>query len=79
MRAQATALLLFAISLIGLGIGPLAVGILNDALEPKYGVYAIRYSLLAMALTSLWAVVHSLLASRTIRADIESVAAPSVR
>ena len=79
MRAQATALLLFAISLIGLGIGPLAVGILNDALEPKYGVYAIRYSLLAMALTSLWAVVHSLLASRTIRTDIENVAALSER
>ncbi len=71
MRAQATALLLFVINLIGLGAGPLAVGALNDALEPEFGVYAIRYSLLVVALTNLWAVSHSLLAARTVRDDLD--------
>jgi predicted MFS family arabinose efflux permease len=71
MRAQATALLLFVINLIGLGAGPLAVGALNDALDPRFGVFAIRYSLLAVAFTNLWAVAHSLLAARTVRDDLE--------
>jgi MFS family permease len=70
MRAQAAALLLFAINLIGLGIAPLVVGMLNDALKARFGDEAIRYSLLVTGATSLWAVVHSLCAARTVRADL---------
>lgn len=70
MRAQAAALLLFAINLIGLGIAPLVVGMLNDALAARFGDEAIRYSLLVTGATSLWAVVHSLCAARTVRADL---------
>ena len=70
MRAQAAALMLFAINLIGLGIAPLAVGVLNDALDARFGHEAIRYSLLVTGATTLWAVLHSLLAARTVRADL---------
>ncbi len=73
MRAQAAALLLFAINLIGLGIAPLVVGMLNDALATRFGDEAIRYSLLVTGATSLWAVVHSLCAARTVRADLAEV------
>ena len=70
MRAQAAAWLMFSINLIGLGIAPLVVGILNDALASTYGASAIRYSLMTTGAVSAWAVVHSLLAARSIRADL---------
>jgi MFS family permease len=74
MRAQAAAMLMFAINLIGLGIAPLAVGMLNDSLASTYGVEAIRYSLMITGAASLWAVVHSLLAARSIREDMAAAA-----
>jgi MFS family permease len=45
-RAQATAILLFVSNLLGMGIGPLAVGMLSDALQPSLAEMAIRYALL---------------------------------
>ena len=36
MRALASSILLFILNLIGMGLGPQIVGILNDVLEPKY-------------------------------------------
>jgi hypothetical protein len=58
--------------LIGLGIAPLVVGALNDLLAARFGDEAIRYSLLVTGATSLWAVVHSLIAARTIRQDMNA-------
>ena len=37
MRALASAILLFIINLIGLGLGPWFVGMISDALKPAYG------------------------------------------
>lgn len=74
MRAQAAAILMFAINLIGLGIAPLAVGVLNDALASTYGDEAIRYSLMVTGAASLWAVVHSALAARSVREDLAAAA-----
>ncbi|KRO71108.1 MAG: MFS transporter, partial [OM182 bacterium BACL3 MAG-120507-bin80] len=37
MRAMASAILFFILNLIGLGMGPSAVGFLSDYLEPTYG------------------------------------------
>jgi MFS family permease len=73
MRAQAAALLMLTMNLIGLGIAPLAVGVLNDALASTYGDVAIRYSLLITGATSLWAAAHSLAAARSIRDDLARV------
>ncbi len=70
MRATASAVLLFVINLIGLGIAPLAVGILNDRLAATYGAEAIRYSLMIVGLAGVLAAVHFALAARTIRADL---------
>ncbi len=74
MRAQAAAILMFAINLIGLGIAPLAVGVLNDALASTYGDEAIRYSLMITGAASVWAVVHSLLAARSVREELAAAA-----
>jgi predicted MFS family arabinose efflux permease len=70
MRALASALLLFVVNLIGLGIGPQAVGVLNDLLAPTAGVGAVRYSLLIVGVMNVWASVHFALAARTLRADL---------
>ncbi len=73
MRAQAAAMLMFSISLIGLGIAPLVVGILNDSLASRFGDEAIRYSLMITGAATLWAVVHSMIAARSIREDLAPV------
>jgi predicted MFS family arabinose efflux permease len=73
MRALASAILLFVINLIGLGLGPQTVGLLNDALRPRFGAGAVRWSLAAVVLVaSLWAAVHFALGARTLRADLEA-------
>jgi MFS family permease len=52
-RAMASAVLLFFQNLIGLGLGPLRVGMLSDALKPAYGEDSVRYVLYAASLMSL--------------------------
>jgi len=73
MRAVASAILLFVVNLIGLGLGPQTVGLLNDLLQPRFGAGAVRWSLAAVVLvTSLWAALHFALAARSLRADLEA-------
>ena len=73
MRAVASAILLFVVNLIGLGLGPQTVGVLNDLLHPRFGAGAVRFSLAAVVLvTSLWAALHFALAARTLRLDLEA-------
>jgi MFS family permease len=66
LRALASALNLLVLSLVGLGLGPTIVGILNDALAPEFGERAIRYSLALVALSSLWSAAHNELSARAI-------------
>ncbi len=72
MRAVASAILLFILNLIGLGLGPQLVGVLNDLLASAFGDEAVRYSLLVANLTSGWAAVHFALAARTFREDMQA-------
>ena len=74
MRALASAILLFVINLIGLGVGPQVVGVLNDLLEPSFGTAAVRYSLLIVGLMNVWAAVHFAIAARTLREDLATPA-----
>jgi MFS family permease len=72
LRAFASSLMVFVINLIGLGLGPQAVGLLNDALGARFGAEAIRWSLCAVALANLWAAGHFAWAARTLREDLSS-------
>lgn len=45
-RGVMSAFMGFATTLIGAGLGPVFVGIMNDVFTPQYGDFAIRYSLL---------------------------------
>jgi len=71
MRATASAILLFIINLIGLGLGPQAVGILSDLLHGEFGVESLRYAMLfTVVFFAGWSVVHYALAARTLPADL---------
>jgi predicted MFS family arabinose efflux permease len=70
MRATSAALVLFTINIVGMGVGPLLIGMLNDALEPRYGPLAIRYSLPLVGCASLWGALHALAGARSLRDDL---------
>jgi MFS transporter, Spinster family, sphingosine-1-phosphate transporter len=67
MRAIASALVFLSSNLVGLGLGPLAVGALSDLLRPAFGDQSLRYALLACCPGFLWCTWHLWQASRTAR------------
>lgn len=70
MRATANSFfVLLTTGLIGQGLGPVFVGVLSDWLEPAYGVDALRYALAVAVATSVWAALHSVLGTRTLRQE----------
>jgi MFS family permease len=77
MRALAAAIVVFAINLVGMGLGPLVVGALNDVLAPTYGLEAVRYSLMVAAVPHTLASVFNLLAARSLREDLALASAPA--
>ncbi len=72
MRAAAAAVLLFILNMIGMGLGPSAVGLLSDALNPTFGRDALRYALLVTMFVNLWAAAHYLFAARTLREELRA-------
>ncbi len=63
-RATAAALMLILSSLIGLGLGPVAVGYLSDLLAPRFGADSLRLAMLAATTIYAWAALHFALAAR---------------
>jgi MFS family permease len=74
MRALASAIILLTATCFGQGVGPLAVGMINDALKGDYGVDAVRYSLLSAAATTTLGALLFVWAALWIRRDIERAA-----
>ncbi|QDX80148.1 hypothetical protein B9N43_02065 [Denitratisoma sp. DHT3] len=73
MRATASAILLFVVNMVGLGLGPLTVGLLNDHyFGPTHGPLAIRYSMLVVGLLGGLASLLFWQAARTLREDLAS-------
>jgi MFS family permease len=48
-RGAAGAIFLFVLNIIGLGCGPLLIGVASDHFAPVYGVHALRMALLCLA------------------------------
>lgn len=72
-RATASAVILFVINLIGLGLGPLAAGLISDAFATQYGAAeGLRLSLITVGGLGLLAIPAFYLASRTLRDDVET-------
>ena len=78
MRALASAVLLFIINLIGLGLGPWALGALSDGLAPRFGSESLRYALVIVVIIgNIWSTLHYMLAARTLREDLARSGAAS--
>jgi MFS family permease len=75
MRSVATSVLLFIQTLIGNGLGPAATGYISDWLAPSLQRDSLRYALVIIGVVNVWAAVHYLLATRTLRHDLETVEA----
>lgn len=69
IRGTAAALIVLLINFVGL-LGPQLIGILNDALEPRLGATAVRWSLSAVLLANAAACLCYLVASRHVRAEL---------
>jgi MFS family permease len=75
-RAVATSVLLFVQTFVGLGLGPLVVGWISDSLKPSMGLQnSMRYGLVIVGLTNLWAAAHYFIGARTIRQNMDSTEA----
>ena len=79
MRSVATSLLLFIQTLIGNGLGPATTGYISDWLVPSLQRDSLRYALVIIGVVNIWAALHYVLASRTLRQDLEATEALSVR
>ncbi len=77
MRAVASALILFLINIVGLGLGPQLAGILSDYLAGTFGIESLRYSLLTIgAVLTPWTALHYYLAGQHIERDLARVDEP---
>lgn len=73
MRAMTSAVLMLVLNLIGMGLGPLFIGMLSDALEAHFGIESLRYALIILGVSvPLWAAFHFWCASKTIANDTEN-------
>ncbi|WP_279304896.1 spinster family MFS transporter [Pseudohalioglobus lutimaris] len=70
MRAQAAAIFLFMFNLVGMGLGPLVIGVLSDVLEPGFGVDSLRYAMaISLSLVLLGGVLFLRAAPRYVTAS----------
>jgi len=70
MRTVASAILLFIINMIGMGLGPQVVGILSDLLSDRFAHESMRYALLIASFVNLWSATHFVIAARSLRAEL---------
>jgi len=74
-RATAIAILLLAINAIGLGLGPLLVGMASDHFAPVHGATkGLKMALRLDMIVYLWAGAHFLAAARSLRVQAQSAA-----
>lgn len=64
LRALTSAILFLVLNLIGLGFGPLVVGMLSDLLAPTLGVGSLRWAMSAVVMVSFTSVMLFLIGAR---------------
>ncbi|MFA7268034.1 MAG: MFS transporter [Sterolibacterium sp.] len=74
MRAISSAVILLVNNVIGVGLGPLLIGVVSDLFAPTAGVDSLRYALMIITTAaSLLAILHFVLAARHIRREAISL------
>jgi predicted MFS family arabinose efflux permease len=72
-RAMASAIILFVINLIGLGLGPLFFGMLSDAVQPFAGDQSVRWVLAGAAGLGVVPAAFFWLASRHLNRELKTI------
>lgn len=67
LRALTSAILFFVLNLVGLGFGPLLVGIMSDVLSPTLGVEGLRYAMSGVVVVSAVSVMLFLKGAKRFR------------
>mgnify|MGYP001811896794 CR=1 FL=1 len=71
-RALASSLVFFVLNLIGLGLGPLTVGAVSDALAPTFGVESIRWAIMTTGVVAAFGGVLYFAAARHVSSDLRT-------
>jgi MFS family permease len=66
MRAVSSAIMMLCLNLIGLGLGPLLVGVLSDILSTVYGKGSLSVALACFGLFAFWGSLHFWLCGRAV-------------
>jgi hypothetical protein len=66
MRAVASAIKMLCLNLIGLGLGPLVVGLLSDLFTPIFGDSSLAVALASFSVIGFWGALHYWLAGRAL-------------
>ncbi|MEG1038734.1 MAG: MFS transporter [Pseudomonas sp.] len=74
--AQATSIFVMAMTLLGVGVGPLLIGVLSDLFAPSLGTEALRYALATSISMLMLSTVFLGMALPRYRAQIMRTAAP---
>ncbi|NKC01535.1 MAG: MFS transporter [Pseudomonadales bacterium] len=67
MRSVGAAINLFLLNIVGLGLGPLTVGIISDWMTPTAGIDSVRYGLLFTVLIMAWGAIHQFRVGQLLR------------
>jgi len=70
MRSLTSAILFLVLNLIGLGFGPLVVGMISDLLKPSLGEEALRWAMSITILVSIGAVTLFFVAAKKLTEDL---------
>lgn len=77
MRATSLAILVLVNNIIGLGLGPLVVGVLSDLYAPSLGAESLRYALISATIPAgVLSGIAFFLIARSIRVDLPPVESP---
>jgi len=71
-RALASSVVFFILNIIGLGLGPLTVGAVSDALAPSLGIESIRWAIMTTSIAAIVGGVLFFIAARHVRQDLDS-------
>lgn len=75
MRATASAILVLSSGLLGASVGPVIVGMLSDALRPRFGDLSLRYALMVVPVMTGCCAVHFVFAARAYMNDLQRACA----
>jgi MFS family permease len=71
MRSLTSAILFFVLNLVGLGLGPLVVGIISDQLAPALGIESLRWAMSIIIVVGAVSTVLFFIAAKKLAVDLK--------